>query len=216
MASKIGLSLRLTQEKKYSEERDALAHDWYEFMAENLPEVSWILMPNIGPRIFSYIKSWNIDGFILTGGNDLGESLLRDETEKHILEFALANKFPAFGVCRGMQMIQHYFGGELKAHADASHIAKNHFIKLVASHLIPQNINKKYEVNSFHNFGVKKADLAAGLEALALTRDGLWIEALAHSNEKVAGIQWHPERKGIDPQLSCQIIRKFFGLEKGN
>ena len=92
------------------------------------------------------------------------------------------------GVCRGLQMINHYFGGSLSP--IEGHVATRHYIEF-KGHL--ENHSSR-EVNSFHDWGVFKPNLAKDLEVLATHSDGS-IEALTHPQEKIAGIMWHPERE---------------------
>ena len=74
------------------------------------------------------------DGVLLTGGNDVdpvryddalrahgtdGKELvaettpLRDSVEYALLDYALAHDLPVFGICRGVQVLNCYFGGTL-------------------------------------------------------------------------------------------------------
>ncbi|MDZ4662416.1 MAG: gamma-glutamyl-gamma-aminobutyrate hydrolase family protein [Pseudomonadota bacterium] len=212
-AKRLGLSLRIANAEKYFEERDAISHDWYQFMSKTLPEISWLLLPNLGSDIVGYLQKWDIDSVILTGGNDLGSAPRRDETENSILNFAIQKKIPVFGICRGLQVIQNYYGREVRPHNSNLHVGKEHLIQLTQSEFVPKGLDQEYEVNSFHNFGVRKDELADGLEPIALTTDGEWVEGLIHKQHRVGGIQWHPERKEKNPDLSHKLIRSFFALK---
>ena len=69
-----------------------------------------------------------IDGFVLSGGNDVDPSQYgkgdglgkvgeltpqRDSVERLILAYVYANDIPVLGICRGFQMINVFFGGTL-------------------------------------------------------------------------------------------------------
>ena len=91
-------------------------------------------------------------------------------------------------ICRGMQFINVYFGGELskiKNHAgDFKHKIKSQI-----------NINKMFptEVNTFHNYGIPRVKCMKCFDILALDEDGN-VEAFKHKGKNLMGIMWHPER----------------------
>ena len=103
---RIGITMRVEKVRSHDESRDALAHDWQEFMDYAYPEAIWVPVPNIGEKVVDLIGKLGIDGVILSGGNDLGSSPVRDVTENALLSHSISNKMPIFGVCRGLQMIQ--------------------------------------------------------------------------------------------------------------
>ena len=77
----------------------------------------------------------NLDGFILTGGNDLSHlsgannlSKNRDDLEFFLIKYSIENDLPLFGVCRGMQIINHFFIGNIVK--IKNHVAVNHKILL--------------------------------------------------------------------------------------
>ena len=51
-------------------------------------------------------------------------TLKRNKVEKSIIKFSIKNKIPLLGVCRGMQLVNIYFGGKirLKNHMRTNHI----------------------------------------------------------------------------------------------
>ena len=114
---KIGITMRIMQEKNYVEVRDVLAQNWTDYMKFAFPDCPWMAVPNAGKSVTDIIRNWELNAFIFSGGGDVGQDPLRDETETSILEFAIEHHLPVFGVCRGMQFLQNYFGGTL------SHVA---------------------------------------------------------------------------------------------
>ena len=74
MVKRLGLTMRVTDAVGYNEPRDSLAQDWAAFMAVVLPEAIWLPIPNLGTEVGRFVNEWELDGFILTGGNDVGEN----------------------------------------------------------------------------------------------------------------------------------------------
>lgn len=156
------------------------------------------------------------DGFLFSGGEDIdpplyGEEVLpecgalsreRDDFELALLAEAERLGKPVLGICRGVQVMNVFYGGSLwqdlesqkgleKALHSPGHYSEQHevFVKpdtRLASILGPGTIR----VNSSHHQAVK----AAGLAVCAETADGL-IEAIEKPGGRfVLGVQWHPER----------------------
>ena len=213
MARRIGLTMRVEQAAGFSEVRDCLAQDWYSFMTYALPEVSWVPIPNVGPGVIDYIRSWELDGFILTGGNDLGEVSQRDETEQVLLEHAISSQLPVFGVCRGLQVVQHYHGGAVETCRREDHVATLHPVTFTEHARRFEQAGSVRQVNSFHTQGVSVSGLASPLLPFAVTEDG-WVEGVIHpANNLLAGVQWHPERTQPVSEMDKVILRTCLGLE---
>lgn len=198
MIKKIGITMRI------NDDHDALAHDWHEFMEFVLPGMQWVLIPNIKKDIIKFINKEKINGFILTGGNNIGDEPKRDITESFILEYASMNDRPVFGVCRGLQMIQTYFNGELWACDESIHVGKKHEVILIDGN--------KMTVNSYHNFGIHDLRLSLGLRSFAKTING-GIEGAEMLGKNIMGVMWHPERGRPFREYDRKLIRKCFGVK---
>lgn len=193
---RIAITMRVVETQEYDEPRDALAQDWADFMAVALPGVAWMPFPNIGENAIALAESWGIEGVILSGGNDLSEKPLRDATERALLQWAIANDKPVFGVCRGLQLIQNYFGGSLEP--CKGHAATRHSVIMGDSGM---------NVNSYHNWCIPQA--APGLEVIAKDADGN-IEAVAHESHAIAGVMWHPEREPQCKEIDTLLMQQLF------
>ena len=49
-------------------------------------------------------------------------------------------------------------------------------------------------VNSYHNFGIKKINVAKKFKILAVDSNNN-IEMFEHEQKKIIGVMWHPERE---------------------
>lgn len=133
---------------------------------------------------------------VLSGGNDLGQCPARDRTEAILLEHARSASLPVLGICRGMQMMAHWSGGEIKP--VTGHVRTRHKLsgKIIA------------EVNSYHGFSL--ADCPKDFEVLARSEDGE-IEAIRHLSLPWEGWMWHPEREAPFASHDRLRLRQLFG-----
>ena len=161
-----------------------------------IPLVSGIDSPE------AYLRDLKPDGFLLSGGNDLGSELVRDALEIASLCYATEHHLPVFGICRGMQMINHFQGGHLSPVSE--HAAVRHWVK---GPLFSDSHGR--EVNSFHDFGITPSGLGRDLEALAWSQDGV-IEAFRHQQRPWLGIMWHPERDTPVANDDQTMIKEHF------
>ncbi len=192
----IAFTQRVEKITKYNETRDCLDQRWIDlaFKLKLKPQV----LPNINVKQindFFYKKKPNL--IVLTGGNDLVQknlkrqkntSITRDSFEKGLIRFAIKEKIPLIGVCRGMQLLNVFFKGKITP--ITNHVNKNH--KLFFSKEYKKYFND--EVNSFHNWGIKKDNLGLGLSPIAFDKSNN-VECFIHSKKLILGLMWHPERK---------------------
>ena len=196
---KILVTLRIADNPTYVERRDALAHDWSALFADY--DILPILVPNAGRDPSAYL-SLGAGGLLLTGGDDMGPPgapTVRDATEFRLLEGALAQGLPVLGVCRGLQVINRHFGGQVATSLPEPH---------VGDHDVTLDNGAVQRVNSFHNQGVMAAGLSPQLRAFARTGDGV-IEGLRHPGLPVTAVQWHPERPSPSAGLDKTLIEEW-------
>ena len=177
----------------------------------------------------------NYQGLVLPGGGDIAPALFHapnkgsrdideplDRLQLKILdEFLYAGK-PVLGICKGLQIINVYFGGTIiQDLPEASlHIHqydgqdKVHSTK-AAGGTFPERLYGPLPVtNSAHHQGVN----AVG-DGLLVAEYGLdfVIEAMYHKTLPVLGVQWHPERMCLahrNPQTvdGSLLLRYFLSL----
>ena len=205
---KIAITTRIINDGSHGEVRDALDVNWIKLI-EHLGFIP-IVIPT-GVDYPDYIKSLNIDGIIFSGGDDLFSiskndlSKIRDEKEKIILDFAIQESIPVYGVCRGMQFIADYFGSRLDKMSN--HVAVSHKIKPAYSFWGSEYLNESKTVNSYHNYGFNQ--LSDELLSVAVAEDSS-VEALIHKTLKIFGQMWHPEREEPFKVFDLKLMQKFF------
>src|SRR5688572_15983493 len=119
---KIAVSMRIVAAPTYHEPRDAISHDWVRMF--ELFSITPVFIPNVLSDPVAYMREVGAKGLILTGGEDIGSLLgkslqdpssnVRDRTETFLMDYAVRERVPVFGVCRGFQLINQYFEGMLE------------------------------------------------------------------------------------------------------
>ena len=206
---RIGITQRVEFVQNYAERRDCLDQRWAAFIWELncLP----IPLPNISTeRVSTIVGGLKLDAILLSGGNSISElepgavnaAPERDAFEFALLDEGLSQNIPVFGICRGMQIINLYFGGKLTNIKD--HVAVRHPIFPEDSEFhLPET------VNSYHNWGILPEGLAHQLSMVAHDSEGN-VEAFCHREKKVYGIMWHPEREYPSNHRDIELFRKVF------
>lgn len=168
-----------------------------------------------------------LDGFVLTGGQDVSPKRYheqvtsdklsettpqREEVECLILSYAYKYDVPTLGICRGMQMMNVFFGGTLyqdladqfggrdhehpdaptKHWQDVDYANPTHFVKILRDSKLGELLQTdELATNSMHHQGVN--EIAPLMRPAAYGPDGL-VEAIEMpSRTYIMGVQWHPE-----------------------
>jgi len=207
---RIGVSTRIIHSENYIDDRDALSHDWASLLEKI--NILPILIPNSLVEIEEFLDGVDLDGIILSGGDNIGEFPLRDKTERKIMKYAINKKIPIFGVCRGMQIINQFFGGDIIKTIDKKHVGKSHSITVSKEKIFSFLDKKEIMVNSFHNNIIIEKKLGKNLISIAKDTNDESIEAFIHSNYPIIGTMWHPER--MKDKNNYNLIKIFFEKEK--
>ena len=163
-----------------------------------------------------------MDGILIPGGVDVDPAAFgetpheklgridpaRDRVELQLVKWAVEDRKPLLGLCRGLQVINVALGGTLYQDLEAEypHAIKHdyfpnygferdylaHEVALAPGSRLRHALAKEQiAVNSMHHQGIKV--LGRGLSASATAPDGL-IEAAESSGDSfLVGVQWHPE-----------------------
>ena len=160
-------------------------------------------IPNTLKNLDSFLDEMNLDGIVLSGGDNIGENKKRDETENKILNYALEKKIPIIGVCRGMQLINKYFGGKLSIDNSTIHLAEKHNVDITHENFRALFSSESFLVNTYHQNMIQVEGMGNGLKPFAIfSKDGS-IEGFFHEEFYIIGVMWHPER---DPDSNSKII----------
>lgn len=150
------------------------------------------------------------DGLLLPGGGDIDPKLFGqlnqgsrvidptlDRLQLAILhEFVLYQK-PILGICKGMQLLNIYFGGDIYQHLASFETHQYdekdriHETKAVENSILYRLYGEYFTVNSAHHQGVHSP--GQNIKYIQYCHDGV-VEGLIHSYLPIVGVQWHPER----------------------
>lgn len=154
------------------------------------------------------IKSY--DGLLLPGGGDINPIFFHEpntasqniDTALDVMQFTLLHQFitackPVLGICKGMQLINVHFGGNIIQHCHyaAFHTYQGkdsvHPVTAAPHSFLARLYGDSFCVNSAHHQCLGR--LGNHLSAIAYSYDNI-IEAVIHDSLPVYGLQWHPER----------------------
>ena len=213
--------------------RDAIIGPWDEVVSM-VPHdyVSAIAAAGGAPVIIPSVEPYDedpeaalagLDGIVFMGGKDFDAKIygaephpendehdeMRDQVELAIGRAALERRMPVLGICRGFQLLNLLYGGDLeqhlgdrldmKPHRDVLGEFTRHMVTIEpGTHLAaameaggPRLQAGDVEIASHHHQGAGR--LGEGLRVAATAPDGV-IEALEDPRLPFClGVQWHPE-----------------------
>lgn len=169
---------------------DFLDYNWIKYFEKK--NYNFYIIPNSKRNFLKISKKIKPNLIILAGGNDLFQNNKyvknRLKVEKDLINYGISKKIPILGVCRGMQLINHFFKGKISK-------VKGHMRKKNRIIFKQKIFSKKYiDITSYHNYGIKKKDMASKFDALA-TDNNENIEIFKHKKLNIFGVMWHPERE---------------------
>ncbi|MCU9614598.1 gamma-glutamyl-gamma-aminobutyrate hydrolase family protein [Caldibacillus lycopersici] len=178
----------------------------------------------------------SLDGFLLTGGQDVnpelygerasslcGKPLLaRDTLEEFVIKYALEADKPILGICRGLQILNAVLGGTLYQdiptqvnegktivhQQEKPYDTPIHAIHIEKNSLLYDLYQQECVlVNSLHHQGIKT--LAKSLHCEALAEDGIVEAAFMPGKKFVHALQWHPEYMLEVDEPSRKLFQSF-------
>ena len=153
------------------------------------------------------------DALILPGGDDIDPSLFRqenkgsrtidralDDAQLTFMDFFVKRNKPILGICKGAQVINVYFGGDVIQDLDDERRPRHtyhdgtgevHETSVTAGNFMHEIYGDKLVTNSFHHQAIGRVGM--GLKVIQTSSDGV-IEGMIHDKLPITALQWHPER----------------------
>ena len=181
----------------------------------------------------------SLDALMLTGGIDVDPEIYgaaerhekvretapdRDRMELAYLEGALTRDIPVLAICRGHQLLNVGFGGQLLQHIDSGehradfrtegYPSRWHDVRVLDDARLAAALGTtSLEINSRHHQAVTPDVLGTGLRPVAWADDHgrELIEGMeSESHRWVVGVQWHPERLEDHKPSFAPVMRRLF------
>lgn len=170
---------------------------------------------------------------ILPGGGDIDPSFFNqkntasrqvdkflDQIQFYYLHQFVQSKKPIIGICKGMQLINVYFGGniiqDMTASQNNTHSYQEHDMlhDILKNSGFPNELCSNFDflhsittVNSAHHQCI--GHLGEHLTILHYANDSV-PETIVHTSLPIIGFQWHPERLFNNSQVSTKSFLTSF------
>lgn len=150
------------------------------------------------------------DALLLPGGGDIDPILFGqlnngsreidpalDRIQLMILKDFIREKKPVLGICKGMQMLNIFFGGDIHQHLPEykthEYIGQDqtHYTLAPKHSFLTGLYGMHFAVNSAHHQGCHTP--GRNITYIQFAEDGV-VEGLQHDQLPLIGVQWHPER----------------------
>lgn len=171
-------------------------------------------------------------GLLLMGGTDVNPRLYgeearpetdepddqRDEVELRLIDEAVSDDLPIFAICRGVQILNVYHGGNLIQHLTPAEPhdpetedkgAHAHEVEIeMGTQLARIAESTRLRVNSRHHQAVNQ--IGGVLRVSARAAGGPIVEGLERADRTfVVGVQWHPEDQVARDLEQLNLFRAF-------
>ena len=192
-----------------------------------------VILYNLSPDSIDLMLK-NADGIVITGGEDVNPALYnqpdmlpkcgeinhyRDSLEFKMINYALENKIPLLGICRGLQIMNVSQGGSLIVDIPSqknSNIHRNngsveHYVYVLSETNLSKIIQKDSGmVYSNHHQAIDNLADIFGVTSFASDSiiESIEIIDTLKYNYTMA-IQWHPEAMDFDDEFSKPIAVEF-------
>ena len=202
-----------------------------------------------GGRLVNVWEDFDVadfDGLLIPGGGDVDPALYHrpldgggapdrelDDRQFAVISAFLAAGKPVLGICRGLQVLNVYFGGTLIQdlptqyappegrpalyHSQVNDRDGAHMTRAVPGSFLAELYGEAFPVNTAHHQAVETP--GRDLEIVQWAEDGT-VEAFHHRALPVIAVQWHPERMCLrharpDTVDGLPVFRHFLGMCEG-